>query len=119
MKKLTVTQSAPTALIIIGIFTLVLSGCFFGEKYKIESPKVSGAEEVSNSCSQNLGLNEDDREQLAKVLKNNDSKYNDEFKLDAMMIITESDSIAPEDRDSVEKAYFSCIEASANTKTSK
>lgn len=115
MKKLTVTQSAPAVLIVFGIFALILSGCF-GEKYNIESPKVSGAEEVSNSCSQNLGLAEEDREQLAKVLKNNGSKYNDEFKLEAMMIITESDSVAPEDRNSVEKAYFSCIENAANTK---
>ncbi len=114
MKKFQTTKSAPAVVIIIGIFTLIFSGCF-GEKYKIESPKVSGAEEVSNSCSQNLGLDEEDREQLAKVLKNNGSKYNDEFKLEAMLIITESDGVAPEDRNAVEKTYFSCIENAVNT----
>jgi len=118
MKKLITTSSAPLAIMIIGIFTLALSGCF-GEKYKIESPKIHSAEEVSNSCAQSLGLDEEDREQLVKVLKNNGSKLNDEFKLEAMLIITESDSVSTEDSDDVEKAYFSCLENSAETKMPK
>ena len=118
MKKLIITRSAPVVIIIIAVFIISLSGCF-GEKYKIESPKISGAEEVSNSCAQKLGLNEDDKEQLVKALKENGSKLNDEFKLDAIMIITESKSVAAEDRDNVQKAYFSCLENSADTKTQK
>lgn len=118
MKKLIITRSAPVVILIVAVFIITLSGCF-GEKYKIESPKISGAEEVSNSCAQKLGLDEDDKKQLAKVLKDNGSKLNDEFKLDAMMIISESDSVTPDDRDNVQKAYFSCIENSTNIKTPK
>lgn len=119
MKKLNFISSAPVLILIVGIFAITLSGCFFGEKYEIKSAKVHNPEETSNACAKSLGLNEKDTKQLAKVLKNNGSKLNDEFKLAAMMIITESDSVATEDSDNVEKAYFSCIENSANTKMPK
>ncbi len=118
MKKLIIIRSAPIVIIILGLFALTLSSCF-GEKYEIKSPKINSPEEVSNSCAQNLGLDEKDKEQLATILKNNGSKLNDEFKLYAMMIVTESDGVAPEDRDSVQKSYFSCLENSENTKMPK
>lgn len=106
-----------TSLFILSILTISLSGCF-GEKYTIESKKVTNAEEVSNSCSQNMGLSESEKVQLANELKNNDRKFNDEFKLQAMIIITEADGIPPEDRDAAQAAYFSCIENSINAGSS-
>ena len=115
MKKLTINKSGLALILSIFILAALLPGCF-GEKYNIEYPKVKNPEEVSNSCAANTGLNDQEIQQLAKVLKNNGSRLNDEFKLDAMLIITESDNVAPEDRNNVENAYFSCIEQSTETK---
>ncbi len=116
MKKSSTIKSVPIALLILVMLMMTLPGCFFGDKYKIESPKVHNPKETSNACAKSLGLNEKDMEQLSRVLKKNNNKFDDIFKLDAIMIITESDSVSTEDSDNVEKAYFSCIEESTSKK---
>ncbi len=81
---------------------------------KIKSPKVDNPAEVSAACTQNQGLDEEVSAALAKALKNYDGKLSDEFKLRAMVIVSESDSIAPAERNPVLKGYFSCLQNSAS-----
>ena len=118
MKKLNPITQKLYYVILVGIFVVPLSGCF-GEKYEIKSAKVSSPEEVSNSCSQNLGLSESEMKQLANELENNDSKFNDEFKLQAMIIITESKGVPPEESKNAQAAYFSCIQNYIDSGASK
>lgn len=118
MKNLSGYAHTHISIFILGIMVITLSGCW-GEKYTIESPKVPNAEEVSNSCAQNLGLSDTEKEELVNELKNNDRKFNDEFKLQAMIIISESNRIPTQERDAAQAAYFSCIENSINAGSSK
>jgi hypothetical protein len=115
MKILRIIKSAPFYLLFITLFVITMSGCWRGDSYKIESPKVSNPEEVSTACAKSQGLSEQDAFWLERLLKKNDSKYNDEFKLRAMAVIAESDNVAPEDRNITLKNYLACIEKTLPT----
>jgi len=106
-------KTANYNLLFIACILITMSGCF-GEKYEIKSPKIKDPSDVSTACAQNLGLDEQDTEGLTRALKKNDGKLDDEFKLRAMAIISESDSVDTADSNSLLKSYFSCLENSAN-----
>ncbi len=95
---------------------MTAAGCGKSASPKIKSPKVDDPAEISTTCAQNLGLEEQDSQALVKALKNYDGKISDEFKLRAMVIITESDSVNPDDTNDVLKSYFSCLENYAGEK---
>lgn len=98
------------------IFATTLLGCIKGENYDIKSAKVKNPEEVSNSCSQNMGLNPGKKEQLANVLKNNGGELNDAFKLDVYIIVSEAEEIPPQDKEETMRSYFNCLKDSAESK---
>lgn len=81
---------------------------------KVKSPKVPNAAEVSNACAQKLGFDEWVTTELARALKNYDSKLSDEFKLRAMVVLTESDKVEYSERNTVLKEYFSCLQSAAS-----
>lgn len=95
---------------------MTAAGCSRSSSPKIKSPKVDDPVEISTTCAQNLALEEQDSQELARALKNYGGKISDEFKLRAMVIITESDSVSPDDTNTVLKNYFSCLENYAGEK---
>ena len=113
MKILSVIKTARFYLLFITCIVIALSGCF-SKEYKIKSAKVKNPSDVSAACAQNLGLDAEDTEGLTRALKKNDGKLDDEFKLRAMTVISESDSVDTADSNSLLKSYFSCLEDSAN-----
>jgi hypothetical protein len=100
------------------LFMLVLTclsgatGCLFkGDEVKFA--KVSDPESVSAGCAQSQGLDPALTTQLAEALKDYDGVINDEFKLKASALVTESDSVPAQQRNQVLKEYFSCLSSSA------
>ncbi|MEQ9619770.1 MAG: hypothetical protein RIG61_11445 [Deltaproteobacteria bacterium] len=110
MKILNVNPITRSYLLIIICLFITAAGCGKSASPKIKSQKVDNPAETSTTCAQNTGLEEQDSETLAKALKNYGGKISDEFKLRAMAIISESDSVNPEDANDVLKNYFSCLE---------
>ena len=91
------------------------AGCFWkGDEVKFS--KVSDAEAVSASCSQKMGFDPDLTKLLSEAFKDYDGELNDEFKLKAMALITESPSVSAEQRNDVTKEYFSCLAGSSEKK---
>ena len=116
MKILKMNKSAISFLLIIMFLVMTAAGCKRSASPKIKSPKVDDPVEISTTCAQNLALEEQDSQALAKALKKFDGKISDEFKLRAMVIITESDSVNPEDSNDLLKSYFTCLENYAGEK---
>lgn len=116
MKILTTNQIARLYLPLIICLVITAAGCGKSAAPKIKSPKVGDPAEISTTCAQNLGLDEKDSLSLATALKKYDGKITDEFKLRAMVIITESDSVNPDDSNDLLKSYFSCLENHATSK---
>lgn len=81
---------------------------------KVESPKVPDAADVSTACAQRQGFDEEVSESLAKAIKTYDGKLSDEFKLRAMVIISESDTLTNPEKNVVLTEYFSCLQSSAS-----
>ena len=91
------------------------TGCFWkGDEVKF--PKVSDPEEVSAACAQKQGFDEQTTKRLTESFKDYDGEVNDEFKLAASTIITESGSVPAPQRNSVLKEYFSCLAGTAKKK---
>lgn len=91
------------------------TGCLFkGDEVKFA--KVSDAESVSAGCAQSQGLDPELAKQLTEVLKDYGGEINDEFKLKASALVTESDSVPASERNSVLKEYFACLSNSAEKK---
>ena len=78
-------------------------------------PKSVTRKKSPRPAQKSQGLSEQDAFWLERLLKKNDSKYNDEFKLRAMAVIAESDNVAPEDRNITLKNYLACIEKNLPT----
>ncbi len=106
-----------------GLFTLialicivcVMSGCFWkGDEVKFS--KVSDPENTSAGCAQSQGFDPELTKQLAEALKDYDGEINDEFKLKASALVTESGSVPAPQRNTVLKEYFSCLSNSAEKK---
>ncbi|MEW6144372.1 MAG: hypothetical protein AB1598_05075 [Thermodesulfobacteriota bacterium] len=100
------------------LFLLVLTcqslatGCLFkGDEVKFA--KVPDAESASAGCAQSQGLDPELAKQLTEALKDYGGVINDEFKLKASALVTESDSVPAQQRNQVLKEYFSCLSASA------
>jgi hypothetical protein len=84
------------------------TGCFWkGDEVKF--PKASDPEAAAASCAQSQGFDEQVTKRLTQAFKDYDGEVNDEFKLAASTIITESDSVPATQRNSVMKEYFSCL----------
>ncbi|MGH7851716.1 MAG: hypothetical protein ACREOP_15590, partial [Thermodesulfobacteriota bacterium] len=90
------------------LFTLIalvcvvcsMHGCFWkGDEVKF--PKVSDPENTSAGCAQSQGFDPELTKQLAEALKDYDGEINDEFKLKASALVTESDSVPTANRNSV------------------
>ena len=103
-------QIAGFYLVLIIFLVVAAAGCGKSASPKIKSPKVDDPVEISTTCTQDLGLDEQDSQALAKALKKYEGKISDEFKLRSMVIITESDSVNPDDTNTVLKSYFSCLD---------
>lgn len=115
--KISTTNLISRFYLILIIFLVITSvGCRKSASPKVKSPKVDDPVEISTTCAQNLALEEQDSQELARALKDYGGKISDEFKLRAMVIITESDSVSPEDTNTVLKSYFSCLENYAGEK---
>jgi len=80
---------------------------------KVGYPKVDAPAEISNQCAGNVGFDEQLSLGLAAALRKYDGRVNDEFKLRAMMLVSDSDSVPTPARDSLLKEYFSCLNNSA------
>jgi len=106
--------SAFSLLILISL-TGAIAGCFWkGDEVKFS--KVSDPEAVSASCSQKMGFDPDLTKLLSEAFKDYDGELNDEFKLKAMALVTESPSVPAEQRNDVIKEYFSCLAGSSEKK---
>ena len=80
---------------------------------KVGYPKVDDPAEISNQCAGNVGFDEQLSLGLAAALREYGGKLDDEFKLRAMMLVSDSDSVPTSARDSLLKEYFSCLDNSA------
>ena len=91
------------------------TGCFWkGDEVKF--PKASDPEAAAAACAQNQGFDPELTKQLTEALKDYDGVINDEFKLKALALVTESDNVPAPQRNSVLKEYFSCLAGSAEKK---
>ncbi len=91
------------------------TGCFWkGDEVKFA--KVSDPAGVSAGCAQSQGFDPALTGQLTESLKDYDGVINDEFKLKASALVTESDSVPAAQRNQVLKDYFSCLSGSAEKK---
>jgi hypothetical protein len=89
-----------------------MSGCFWkGDEVKFA--KVSDPASVSAGCAQSQGFDPELTKQLSEALKDYDGEINDEFKLKASALVTESGSVPAPQRNTVLKEYFSCLSNSA------
>jgi hypothetical protein len=91
------------------------AGCLFkGDEVKFA--KVSDPESVSAGCAQSQEFDPALTTQLTEALKDYDGVINDEFKLEASALVTESDAVPAPQRNQVLKEYFSCLSGSAEKK---
>jgi hypothetical protein len=97
-------------LITVLLFTIASCG---KNGPKVDYPKVHDPAEISNQCAGNVGFDEQLSLGLAAALRQYDGKVDDEFKLRAMMLVSDSDSVPTSARDSLLKEYFSCLDNSA------
>ncbi len=89
-----------------------MSGCFWkGDEVKFS--KVPDPENASAGCAQSQGFDPELTKQLTESLKDYDGEINDEFKLKASVLVTESDSVPAANRNSALKEYFSCLSNAA------
>lgn len=99
--------------LLIACLVLAVAGC--GKTGpKVKSAKVPNPAEVSTACAQKQGFDEWVSEELAKALNKHGGKLSDEFKLRAMVIVTESDTVDYSERNTVLKEYFSCLQVSTS-----
>ncbi len=80
---------------------------------EVKYSKVDDPAEISNQCASNIGFDEQVSLALAVALKKYDGRLNDEFKLRAMTIVSDSDSVPTSEREAILKAYFTCLQNSA------
>lgn len=112
-----ITAPKIPALCLLALISLAgaSTGCFWkGDEVKFQ--KVSDAESVSASCSQKMGFDPDLTKLLSEALKDYDGEINDEFKLKAMALVTESPSVPAQQRNDVLKEYFACLDGSSEKK---
>jgi hypothetical protein len=102
-------------MLVMICFAAGTTGCFWkGDEVKFA--KVSDPANVSAGCAQSQGFDPELTNLLTEALKDYDGVINDEFKLKASALVTESDSVPAAQRNSVLKEYFSCLSNSAEKK---
>jgi hypothetical protein len=105
-------KPAVYSLLALVFFAGADTGCLFkGDEVKFA--KVSEPESVSTGCAQKQGLDPELAKQLTEALKDYGGELNDEFKLKASALVTESDSVPAPQRNQALKEYFSCLAGSA------
>ena len=104
------------SFLVLILFAGTAAGCFWKGGEEVKFSKVSDPESVSVSCTQKQGLDQDVTNKLSKAFKHYDGVLTDEFKLTAETVVSESKTIAPNDRNTVLKEYFSCLAGSSQKK---
>ena len=112
MKILHVRKTSRSCAVLVICLLFAIVGCAKTGP-KVNFPKVDDPAEISNQCAGNVGFDEQISLALAAALRKYDGKLSDEFKLRAMTVVSDSDSVPTSARDSLLKEYFSCLENSA------